>query len=70
MINIYRQKLINDFKADVIQRAEETKKAWSEERNIWMNRWVDLKMADDLAKRTNANAEELVAFINEAYYGK
>ena len=28
MINTYNQKVINDFKADVVQRAKETKKAW------------------------------------------
>lgn len=70
MINTYNKKAIDDFKESVIQRAEETKRAWEEGRNIWMNRWVDLRMAGDVAKRTGADVEELKAFIDKAYYGK
>lgn len=69
MINTYNQKVINDFKAEVNQRAEETKKAWAEGRNIWMRRWVDLKMAEYIAESTGGDLEELKAFIDKAYYG-
>ena len=69
MINTYNQKVINDFKAEVNQRAEETKKAWAEGRNIWMRRWVDLKMAECIAEQTGEDLEELKAFIDKAYYG-
>lgn len=69
MINTYNQKVINDFKADVVQRAEETKKAWAEGWNIWMRRWTDLKMAEYIAEENGGDLEELKAFINKAYYG-
>ena len=69
MINTYNQKVINDFKAEVNQRAEETKKAWVEGRNIWMRRWTDLKMAEYIAEENGGDLEELKAFIDKAYYG-
>ena len=69
MINTYNQKVINDFKANVVQRAEETKKAWTEGRNIWMRRWTDLKMAEYIAEENGGDLEELKAFIDKAYYG-
>jgi hypothetical protein len=70
MIEAYYEKTINDFKAKVIQRAEETKQAWAEGRNIWMNRWADLHMAEVIAEMTHADTEELKAFVDKAYYGK
>ena len=69
MINTYNQKVINNFKADVVQRAEETKKAWAEGRNIWMRRGTDLKMAEYIAEENGGDLEELKAFIDKAYYG-
>ena len=70
MIEAYYKKTIDDFKAKVIQRAEETKKAWAEGRNIWMNRWADLHMAEVIAEMTHADVNELKAFVDEMYYGK
>ena len=67
MKNTINEKAIAEFKQRVLTNAEETKKAWEQGVNKFINRHADLMMVDCYAQAYGADAEELKKFINDAY---
>lgn len=70
MENIIRannERMVAEFKQRVLANAEETKRAWEQGINKFINRHADLMMVESYVTYYKANKQELVDFINEAY---
>ena len=67
IIKEINEKAIAEFKQRVLANAEETKKAWEQGINKFINRHADLMMVESYVSYRGANEQELVEFIEKAY---
>ena len=67
IIKANNERMVAEFKQRVLANAEETKRAWVQGINKFINRHADLMMVESYVTYYGANEQELVDFINEAY---
>ena len=67
IIKANNERMVAEFKQRVLANAEETKQAWEQGINKFINRHADLMMVESYVTYYGANEQELVDFINEAY---
>ena len=67
IIKANNERMVAEFKQRVLANAEETKRAWEQGINKFINRHADLMMVESYVTYYGANEQELIDFINEAY---
>jgi len=67
IIKANNERMVAEFKQRVLANAKETKQAWEQGINKFINRHADLMMVESYVTYYEANEQELVDFINEAY---